>query len=368
MKTRPIGYAVEACEMMMDRFAPQDLPPKGHFHYHQGVFLSGMEKTYRLCNDERYMTYIRDWVESCLESDRMPADANPTELDDIQPAILLFRIMDWNGDRSYEKLLEYFSVILRNFPTTSEGGLWHKGRDPQQMWLDGMYMSGPFFAEYGKRYGRPDYLEAVAREAILMRKHCEDPETGLYYHAWDESKKAPWADPETGRSPEFWCRAIGWVPVALLDDLEFMDENAPYVPELRKMTTDLLDALLTFQTESGFWYQIVDKADDPENWPETSSTCLYAAAMSKAIRLGLAEGEREKAYRRSIRRAFDSVTGNLTYDADGHVQISGVCIGTGVMDYASYLKRPTSTNDLHGVGAYLLMCEEAEQIWDGMTE
>ena len=366
MKKRPIEYAVEACDMMMDRFAAPDLPPKGHFHYHQGVFLSGMEKTYRLCHDERYMEYIRDWVESCLEDDRMPHNANPTELDDIQPGILLFRIMDWNGDHSYDKLLEYFAVILRNFPKTSDGGFWHKGRYQQQMWLDGLYMSGPMQAECGKYFGRPDYLDQVAHEALLMREHCEDKKTGLYYHAWDESKKAVWADPETGRSPEFWCRAIGWVPVAVLDDLEFMDPSASYVPKLRQMVTDLLDALLKYQTESGFWYQIVDKADDPANWPETSSTCLYAAAMSKAVRLGLAQGERAQAYLRSVRRAFDGVTGKLTYDEAGHVQISGVCVGTGVMDYASYLKRPTSTNDLHGVGAYLLMCEEVEQIWDRM--
>lgn len=368
MKRRPIDYAVEACDMMMDRFAAPDLPPKGHFHYHQGVFLSGMEKTYKICRDEKYMNYIRDWVESCLESDRMPHNADPTALDDIQPAILMFRIMDWNGDHSYEKALEYFSVVLRNFPKTSEGGLWHKGVREDQMWLDGLYMSGPFFSEYGRRYNRPDYLESVAREALLMRKHCEDKKTGLYYHAWDESKKAPWADPVTGCSSEFWCRAIGWVPVAVLDDLEFMDPNASYVPQLKQMVTDLLDALLKYQTESGFWYQIVDKADDPANWPETSSTCLYAAAMSKAIRLGLAEGERADAYRHSILRAFDGVTKSLTYDKAGHVQISGVCIGTGVMDYESYLKRPTSTNDLHGVGAYLLMCEEVERIWDTINK
>ena len=39
-----------------------------------------------------------------------------------------------------------------------------------------------------------------------------------------------------------------------------------------------------------------------------------------------------------------------------------MCIGTGVGDYEHYLARPTSANDLHGMGAFILMCQEAEQI------
>lgn len=38
----PLAYAQSACDTMMRRYAAADLPPKGHFHYHQGVFLSGV--------------------------------------------------------------------------------------------------------------------------------------------------------------------------------------------------------------------------------------------------------------------------------------------------------------------------------------
>ncbi len=33
---------------------------------------------------------------------------------------------------------------------------------------------------------------------------------------------------------------------------------------------------------------------------------------------------------------------------------SGTCVG----DYAFYCARPTSENDLHGAGAFILMCTE----------
>ena len=34
----PLFYAKASVETMMRKFRAQELPPKGHFHYHQGVF------------------------------------------------------------------------------------------------------------------------------------------------------------------------------------------------------------------------------------------------------------------------------------------------------------------------------------------
>mgnify|MGYP003167250044 FL=1 len=49
----PLYYAKASVETMMRKFEAADLPPKGRFHYHQGVFLSGVYKTYEACKDER---------------------------------------------------------------------------------------------------------------------------------------------------------------------------------------------------------------------------------------------------------------------------------------------------------------------------
>ena len=48
---------------------------------------------------------------------------------------------------------------------------------------------------------------------------------------------------------------------------------------------------------------------------------------------------------------------------DHGLLIGNICIGTGVGDYPFYCARPTSVNDLHGVGAFLLMCTEAAKIF-----
>lgn len=37
---------------------------------------------------------------------------------------------------------------LSEHPRTTEGGFWHKKVYQNQMWLDGLYMAEPFYAEY----------------------------------------------------------------------------------------------------------------------------------------------------------------------------------------------------------------------------
>lgn len=354
----PLAHAMEACDTMMRKFAPADLPPKHRFHYHQGVFLSGMEKTYALSGDARYFAYIKDWVDSIISACGDITEFNPGQLDDLQPGILLFPLYRQTGDARYREAMDTIAYYIEHFARCDNGGFWHKAWYHGQMWLDGLYMGGPFAAEYGATFDKPAFFDLGAQQARLMEEVTRDDRTGLWYHAWDSRGCQPWADPKTGRSPEFWGRSIGWVPVALLDELDFIPQGHPAREELARITRDLTLAVLPYQDDAtGLWYQVVDKGGAPGNWLETSCTCLYVAAICKAVRMGLL-GQEHMAV---ARKGYEGVIQRLTYEENG-VQISGVCIGTCVGDYKHYCERPTSTNDLHGVGAYLIMCTEMERM------
>ena len=88
--TTPLAFATLACDTMMRKFEAEQLPPVGHFHYHQGVFLSGVYRTYLLTGDEKYFDYIKRWVDSNLDAVGNIKGFNPGQLDDLQPAIHLF--------------------------------------------------------------------------------------------------------------------------------------------------------------------------------------------------------------------------------------------------------------------------------------
>ena len=56
---------------MMRKWEAPKLPPEGRFHYHQGVFLSGMYKSYELCKEEKYFDYIKSWVDAVITEDEI---------------------------------------------------------------------------------------------------------------------------------------------------------------------------------------------------------------------------------------------------------------------------------------------------------
>lgn len=355
MNFTPLELARQVCDTMMERYRDADLPPKGHFHYHQGVFLSGVYETYKLCREETYFNYMKGWVDSCMDEQGNILDFSPGHLDDIQPGILLFPLWEKTGADKYLKAINDRIKIVNAFPRNPDGGFWHMDIFPQQMWLDGLYMAGPFCAEYGAVFDQPEYFGQVAEQAMLMREKTRDNVTGLWYHAWDYSKHAEWADPLTGRSPEFWGRSIGWVPVAILNELDFIPETHPAYQELRLLVKDLLLAVCNYQSEEGRWYQVVDKGSQEGNWQENSCSCLFTAAIFKAVRKNILPKE----YLSYASKGYEGVVKSLSRENDV-LQIGNVCIGTGVGDYQHYCGRPVSVNDLHGVGAFLIMCTEIE--------
>lgn len=352
----PLEYGEQACHTLMRTFKAEDLPPRAHFHYHQGVFLSGMEHIWQICKKEEYRLYINGWVNSLVDEEGQIHGFDSDELDDVQPGILLYRMYQETGSERYKKALDTLIEVVLNFPKNREGGFWHKVKNKEQMWLDGLYMAGPFCALYGKWFHREECFESCIFQALLMEKKTKDEKTGLWYHAWDSVKERPWADEETGRSPEFWGRSIGWVPVAVLDELECIPESHPGHGELVRLVRELLLSVIRYQDESGLWYQVVDKGGKEGNWLETSCTCLFAAAICKAVRMGILDQSALGA----ARRAFEGVADRLTWRGEDLI-IGGICVGTGVGDYEHYCRRPTSENDLHGTGAFLLMCAEMER-------
>ena len=354
---RPIDYAKLTIDTMMRKYDAADLPPKGAFHYHQGVFLSGVYENYLHSYNEEWFLYMKDWVDSMLDENGKIIKCDHGRLDDVQPGNLLFPIFERTGEDKYKNAINELIDVMKHFPKNKEGGFWHMIYFKDEMWLDGLYMGGPFVCKYARMFNSPDCYDISADQVIIMREKTRDENTGLWYHAYDCERVAEWANKETGRSPEFWGRSVGWVPVAILDELDYIPKTHPKYDILCKIVRDLLIAVCNFQSEDGRWYQVIDKGTCDGNWLENSCSCLFTAAICKAVRHNILEED----YLEKAKKAYRGVIDSLTWDAEG-IQIGNVCIGTGVGNYKHYCDRPTSTNDLHGVGAFLLMCSQMEYV------
>jgi unsaturated rhamnogalacturonyl hydrolase len=254
---------------------------------------------------------------------------------------------------------------LKSQPRTNEGGFWHKKIYPYQMWLDGIYMAAPFYAEFGKTFDEPAAFDDVAFQIMVIEKHTRDGKTGLLYHGWDESRKMGWANPETGCSPHFWGRAMGWYAMAIVDVLDYMPQDHAKRQDILAIFERMIAALVNVQDKAtGLWYQVLDQGNRKGNYLEASGSCMFVYAIAKAVRMGyLAKTALDVAHK-GYRGILDNL---IRVDEQGLVNLEKVCSvaglgGTPYRDgsYEYYVNEKIATNDYKGVGPFILASIEME--------
>src|SRR6266550_6741786 len=329
--------------------------------YEQGVVLRGLEGVWYNTADGRYFKYIQRSMDRFVNDDGTikTYQLNDYNIDNVLNGRVLLMLYKVTGQDKYRKAAALLREQLKTQPRTSEGGFWHKKIYPSQMWLDGLYMGEPFYAEYAATFHEDAAFDDIARQFILMELHSRDTMTGLLYHGWDESKKQRWANPVTGRSPNFWGRAVGWYTMALVDTLDHFPEHHPQRAALLAILKRLATAVERYQDpKSGLWYQVLDKGDAKGNYLEASAACMFVYALAKAVR----QGYLPAAYLAVARKGYQGITtqfvepkGGGGVNLKGTVSVAGLG-GKPYRDgsYEYYLSEKVVTNDPKGVGAFLL--------------
>ncbi|WPV02047.1 glycoside hydrolase family 88 protein [Mucilaginibacter sp. cycad4] len=339
--------------------------------YDQGVILKGIEGVWQQTGDKKYFSYIQQCMDRYVTPDGnirtyRQADYNIDNVLCGRNLLTLYKVL---GTKKYYKAATLLREQLRKQPRVPEGGFWHKNRYPNQMWLDGLYMGEPFYAEYAAAFHEDTAFNDIARQFILMEEKARDAKTGLLYHGWDQSKKERWANPETGRSPNFWGRAMGWYGMALVDVLDHFPAQHPKRAELLAILNRFAAAVVKYQDEnSGLWYQVLDKSDAKGNYPEASASCMFVYTMAKAVRLGYLQ----PTYLPAIQKGYNGIIKKfIETDANGQLNLNGTVSVSGLGgkpyrdgSYEYYLSEKVITNDAKGVGAFILASVEVERLAD----
>jgi unsaturated rhamnogalacturonyl hydrolase len=335
--------------------------------YDHGLVLKGIERVWLNTGDRRYLEFIQRSMDHFVtdEGTIRTYSLDEYNIDHILPGrnlLLLYRV---TGQEKYRKAAALLREQLKTHPRTNEGGFWHKKIYPYQMWLDGLYMGEPFYAEYAATFHDDAAFDDIAKQFIFMERHARDDKTGLLYHGWDESRKQRWADPQTGRSPNFWGRAMGWYAMALVDTLDYFPKKHPQRAELIAILNRVARAVAKYQEpRSGLWYQVLDKGGAKGNYLESSAACMFVYALAKGVRSGYLPASyirvAESGYR-GIGKEFLKTDANGQLNLEGTVSVAGLG-GNPYRDgsYEYYLSEKVVTNDPKGVGALLLAATEME--------
>lgn len=336
--------------------------------YDQGVILKGFEGIWLNTGDAKYYDYIQKSMDFFVKDDGTIKTYKQDEynIDNVNNGKLLLLLYRVTLKEKYLKAAQLLREQLRHQPRTNEGGFWHKKVYPYQMWLDGLYMGEPFYAEYAWLAHEDTAFNDIANQFIWMENHARDTKTGLLYHGWDESKQQKWADPVTGCSPNFWARAMGWYSVALTDALDYFPADHPKRKELIAILNRLTTALEKVQdAKTGLWWDVLNMPGKKGNYTEASASSMFVYAITKGVRMGYLPATKialaKKGYAGIIKQ-FIKVENGQT-NLYGTVKVSGLG-GNPYRDgsYEYYTGEPVIVNDPKGIGAFLLASNEIEML------
>jgi unsaturated rhamnogalacturonyl hydrolase len=360
-------WSVRMAESVMRR------NPQTHrrWDYTQGVILGAIERVAIARNDAAMLRYVDENMKRWItpEGDITGYRLDEYNIDEVAQGRLLFGMMERAADSvRYAGAARMLREQLRTHPRTPEGGFWHKNIYPQQMWLDGLFMGQPFYAQYAATYNEPAAFDDIARQFLLVSRHTRDPRTGLMYHAWDYAKAQPWADSTTGLSQNFWARAMGWYVMGVVETLDHFPADHPDRPAIIQTLRDAAEGIARVQDPvTGLWWNVMDQPNRAGNYLEASASSMFAYALAKGARLGYIDPR----YRQIAERGFDGLLSNLVREnPDGTVSLINVVQVSGVGgnlrrdgsyrdgSYAYYVSEPVVTDDYKGVGPFILAALE----------
>jgi len=334
-------------------------------------YTTGLELKSFLDAAKRYdmpevVEYVRDWADTMAteKGEVYKYKKSNYNVDHICPARIYFDLHDMYGDedKRYRRVTRMIREQIDDHPRTQSGEFWHKQIYPHQVWLDGFYMALPFYAEYTKRYAPKEQKDSLFADIVHQftagAKNTLDPATGLFRHAWDESKSMFWCDPETGLSEHAWGRANGWYAVALVEVLDYLPEKHPGRQELIDQLNYFLEVLPKWaDKETGMWYQVLDCPEREGNYQEATCSIMFTYAFLKGLRMGYID-DSHKDYILGLYPKF--IDRFIRENEDGTISMTDCCAVGGLGgkqmrkgDFEYYLSEPIIENDCKGVGPFI---------------
>lgn len=340
-----------------------DFQVKPKWNYCHGLELQSFLQIWEKTGDNKYFDYAYAYVDTMVRQDGSILTYKPKEynIDRLNSGKILFTIYNETNEPRFKQALDSLRNQMLTHPRTTGGSFWHKKIYPHQVWLDGLYMAGPFLAQYAKEFDEPELFDEAADQIIDAKKVLYDERTGLYYHGWDESRQQRWANAETGQSPNFWSRSIGWYMMSIVDVLDFLPDNHPKRGELINILQDLAESIEKYRDpETGMWYQVTDQLGREGNYIESSGSAMFIYSWFK----GAKNGYLDKAFEDKAVKAYDQYLKRFLKDnEDGTFSITDGCAVAGLGgekvyrdgSYEYYISEPVRDNDPKAVGPFIML-------------
>ena len=369
--------------------------------YVMGIELEAMLDTYLKYGGEQIRQYCQEYTDTMINQKGEIRNYNLLDynLDNIRTGHFVTRMYQQWPEAKNLKAMQTMMKQLQNQPRTKADKVyWHKAIYAYQVWLDGIFMGLPFrcltapiMEPKNKSLTFKLYDDAVNQLKVTYERTL-DPKTGLNRHAYDETRKAFWANKETGLSQHCWGRAQGWFSMALIEVLDALPENYTRRQEVIDLLQKDLDAVIKWQDKkTGLWYQVMDapyhKSSVGDNYLESTCSSMFAYVLLKAWNKGYLGTK----YRDAGIKAYQGIIDNfIRVNADKTISLTQCCSVAGLGPAATpevekalkkvnpkgtvnenrkrdgsfdyYLSEPIRDNDAKGVGPFIWASLEYDKL------
>ena len=232
-----------------------------------------------------------------------------------------------NGDQKYLALGRDYAD--KQWQNTTPDGITTEAR----YWSDDLYMLPVLQVQAYRATKDPKYLDRVSMTMVAYLDQLQQP-SGLFLHSPD--------------SPFYWGRGNGWVAAGMAEVLSVLPPEHQHYERIMQGYRLMMAGLLKYQNAAGLWLQLIDQ---PDFWPETSGSAMFAFALVEGVKRGWLDAE---SYGPAARKAW---LGLVPY-VDSAANIRETVVGTNKaskevgpdleVQKKFYFDRPRKTGDLHG--------------------
>ena len=368
-----------------------DFSEKPKWSYVMGIELEAMLDTYLRYGGEDIRRYCQEYTDTMIAANGSIRNYNLLDynLDNIRTGHFVTRMYQQWPEAKNLKAMQTMMKQLQNQPRTkADKVFWHKAIYAYQVWLDGIFMGLPFRCLTANEKEAAAIYDDAVNQLKVTYDRTLDAKTGLNRHAYDETRKAFWADKETGLSQHCWGRAQGWYSMALIEVLDALPEDYARRQEVISLLKKDLDAVLKWQDKkTGLWYQVMDTPEREGNYLESTCSSMFAYVLLKAYNKGYL-GEK---YRKAGEKAYQGIIDNfIRVNADKTISLTQCCSVAGLGPAATpevqkalkkvntkgkvnenkrrdgsfdyYLSEPIRDNDAKGVGPFIWASLEYDKL------
>jgi unsaturated rhamnogalacturonyl hydrolase len=360
-----LRWADHIVDAFMHRFYPD--PGLVKPNYRTSMVLNGLLDVYERSGNTEILQYVQGFFRTRLierwEDRPYKGETEPSHdfVDLYSLMSSAWRVFNFTGDSTYLSMArEVWAQSLAIDHSLPQDLLWSPfGWGGRRAIVDFTYFKSQLRGVAWEDSGDQALMEETVTQLLRYAEFFQDPSDSLYFMAIDMDHKAYFTSPErpSGLNDSKWCRADGWMALAMTELMTRLDRNHPKWDELQGIIERFFIGLSHVQDpETGLWALVIDRRDYPGMWFETTGSSMYVYSICKLVEAGVLPRE---PFIACARRGYNGIQQRLGLGHWDYPYLSDACQGTMPrLDLDRWITAHRNDNDLHVLGPFL-MAEEA---------